>query len=486
MALKRLALPFGMLVLIALHIPFLQADPDGLLAWHSRGAYTDEGLYTSQIRNLANHNAFHIDETDGFAKAPLFSVYLLPFMALGSSHLWLARLAILLFFSFSLYSLLKKHISPGNQLFAVGITGLQYLVFHYSHFAMAEMLAASFILWILYFYLYYVKQQQPRYIIYAALCSVAAFLTKTNHLYVVGILPTVLAIGLLYSFIKKDTDIKFKAKALIYSLATTVAGLVATFLLVYLPNKALYLKIYNQEVAGKFEPTTQQIISRAGFNWASISNEPVLFFSLSILLYLIIMAVIGYFIKANKNTGTTGTNHLLLFSGIWLLIELHKLPVLNLPSRYLVSSFLAVSITSVGIIELLSHTRLRILAKAMALILVLFGAIAYRDALNRRSYTIHSLNQYIYATGQTKPMLGTWAPTACWQGKNITMPVWENYFNDYGFIEKHQPVAIITEVDERDAGYIFTKRGLNLKEQSDSIRVFRIAEWDVAVHWLKK
>lgn len=484
MALKRLAVPFGMLVLIALHIPFLQADPDGLLAWHSRGAYTDEGLYTSQIRNLVNHGDFHVDETDGFAKAPLFSVYLLPFIALGISHLWLARLAILLFFSFSLYSLLKKHISRGNQLFAVGITGLQYLVFHYSHFAMAEMLAASFILWILYFYLHYVKEQQPRYIIYAALCSVAAFLTKTNNLYVVGILPTVLTTNLLYGFIKKDTGTK--AKALFYSIATTVAGLAATFLFVYLPNKALYLKIYNQEVAGKFEPTTQQIISRAGFNWTSINNEPVLFFSLSILLYLTIMALIGYFIKANKNTSTITTNNLLLFSGIWLLIELHKLPVLNLPSRYLVSSFLVVSITSVGIIELLSHTRLRILAKAMALLLVLFGAIAYRDALNRRSYTIHNLNQYIKATGQTQPMLGTWAPTACWQGKNITMPVWENYFNDYGFIEKHRPVAIITEVDERDAESVFAKRGINLKQLSDSIRVFRIAEWDVAVHWLKK
>ncbi|UPT66046.1 MAG: hypothetical protein M0D57_16335 [Sphingobacteriales bacterium JAD_PAG50586_3] len=45
---KRLALPICIGLLIALHMPFLQADPDGLLAWGSRGAYTDEGLYTSQ------------------------------------------------------------------------------------------------------------------------------------------------------------------------------------------------------------------------------------------------------------------------------------------------------------------------------------------------------------------------------------------------------------------------------------------------------
>jgi hypothetical protein len=65
------------------------------------------------------------------------------------------------------------------------------------------------------------------------------------------------------------------------------------------------------------------------------------------------------------------------------------------------------------------------------------------------------------------------------------MPVWENYFNDWGFMEKHHPQAIITEVDEQDAEKIYTKRGIDLKAQSDSARVFTIGGWQVSVNWLK-
>ena len=64
------------------------------------------------------------------------------------------------------------------------------------------------------------------------------------------------------------------------------------------------------------------------------------------------------------------------------------------------------------------------------------------------------------------------------------MPVWEHYFNDKGFMNMH-PQAIITEYDERDAGYIFSKSGINLSTSSDSSHDFTIEEWVVRVNWLK-
>ena len=483
---KRLALPISIVLLVAMHLPFLQADPDGLLAWGSRGAYTDEGLYTSQVRNYINHGQFDINQTDGFAKAPLFSAYLLPFFALLGTHLWVARLAILLFFAFTLYCFTRKHITQQYQPFAIGIISLQYMVFTYSHFAMAEMLAASCIIWILQYYLVYVKTGSNIAIVYATLFGVVAVLVKTNHLYVVGILPALLGITLLWSTIKSRIAIRKNAVALGLSLGVTIASALLTFLIVYLPNKALYLKIYNQEVSGKFEPTFTQLIDRAGFNLSMIVSAPVLSISIIILVVALLLFL------ASRSTYFKGlAKHekpyqAILFCFVWLIIELHKLPVLNLPSRYLVATFLAISMLTMLLLEQLTFTRLKQVGLILSILIVFIGVLNSAQASGRRSFVIKELNTYVAnKANQNRVMLGTWAATACWESKNITMPVWENYFNDHDFMEKHQPQAIITEFDERDAGYIFTKRGVDLKALSDSASDFKIDEWQVRVSWLK-
>lgn len=483
---KRLALPICIVLLVAMHLPFLQADPDGLLAWGSRGAYTDEGLYTSQVRNYINHGQFDINETDGVAKAPLFSAYLLPFFALLGAHLWVARLAILLFFAFTLYCFSRKHITQQYQPFAIGIIGLQYMVFTYSHFAMAEMLAASCIIWILHYYLAYVKTGSNIAIAYATLFGMATVLVKTNHLYVMGILPAVLGITLLLSIIKTRIAIRQNAVALGLSLGTTIASALLTILIIYLPNKALYQKIYNQEVSGKFEPTFTQLIDRAGFNWSMIANAPVLVISIIILVVALLLLLLSrstYFKGVLKHNSDLNA---IMFCFVWLIIELHKLPVLNLPSRYLVATFLASSMLTMLLLEQLAFTRLKQVGLILSILIVFIGVVNSAQASGRRSFVIKELNTYVAnKANPNRVMLGTWAATACWESKNITMPVWENYFNDHDFMEKHQPQAIITEFDERDAGYIFTKRGVDLKALSDSASDFKIDEWQVRVSWLK-
>jgi hypothetical protein len=480
---KRLALPISILLLLLLQVPFLQADPDGLLAWHSRGAYTDEGLYTSQIRNYVNHSSFNINETDGFAKAPLFSVYLLPYFVVLGTHLWVARLAIFLFFGFTLYKFAKSHLSKQYQALAVGIIGLQYLTFNYSHFAMAEILAASCILWILHFYLLYTKTGKLLNVVWASVFGIASVLVKTNHLFVTGILPVVLGITMLWELIRQTNTLRKNALALTLSIGVNIASALLVFLIVYLPNKALYLKIYNQEVSGKFEPTLTQLLDRAAFNWSMIESSYALSIPITLMGILIILFIAGRF-KA-QNTMPAVSTKMLLFCGIWLLVELHKLPVLNLPARYLVSTFLAVSVLSVALLEQLHLTRLKRIGLLIAVTTVFIGLNFTVQAYSRRSFVIRNLNHYV-AQRATKDriFLGTWAPTACWESKNITMPVWEHYFNDKGFMNMH-PQAIITEYDERDAGYIFSKSGLNLNTSSDSSRDFTIEEWVVRVNWLK-
>ena len=169
-----------------------------------------------------------------------------------------------------------------------------------------------------------------------------------------------------------------------------------------------------------------------------------------------------------------------------MIIELHKLPVLNLPSRYLVATFLAISMLTMLLLEQLTFTRLKQVGLILSILIVFIGVLNSAQASGRRSFVIKELNTYVAnKANQNRVMLGTWAATACWESKNITMPVWENYFNDHDFMEKHQPQAIITEFDERDAGYIFTKRGVDLKALSDSASDFKIDEWQVRVSWLK-
>ncbi len=483
---KRLALPICIVLLVAMHLPFLQADPDGLLAWGSRGAYTDEGLYTSQVRNYINHGQFDINETDGVAKAPFFSAYLLPFFALLGTHLWVARLAILLFFAITLYRFTYKHITQQYQPFAIGIIGLQYMVFTYSHFAMAEMLAASCIIWILNYYLVYVKTGSNIAIAYATLFGMAAVLVKTNHLYVMAILPAVLGITSVRDALKNKATIRKNATALGVSLAVNIIVSTIIFLTVFLRNKALYIKIYYQEVSGKFEPTFTQLIDRAGFNWNMITGDSVLAISIVLLVVALIVFIVSRntyfkaFSKYNYNL------HAIYFCLVWLIVELHKLPVLNLPSRYLVATFLAISMLTILLFEQVVFTRLKQVGLILSMLIVVNGSVNTFQAFGRRNFVIKSMNDYVAAHSDNKRvMLGTWAATACWQSKNITMPVWENYFNDHGFMEKHHPQAIITEFDERDAGYIFTKRGVDLKALSDSTHDFKIEEWQVRVSWLK-
>lgn len=478
---RKLLLPLSIIALLALHVPFMQADPEHLLSWHSRGAFTDEGLYTAQVRNLVNHGQLGINQSDGFAKAPLFQLFLVPYLYIGGTHLWLARLVVLLFFAFTLYTLVKTYWPQPYQAWAVGIVGLQYLVFHYSHYALAEMLAVSFILWALNSYLRYINTQQLAWLIASTTALVAAFLTKTNHLYTLAILPALLGLNSIAALLNKE---RTKALQQLKGLGITVGiyslSGVLLYLLYFLPNQALYHKIFNQEVAQKFEPTLQQLWERVLFNLGEIDKAPMLQYYLLASAALVLMMLIQ---------GKTERPILLAafsFAAIWFIAELHKLPVLHLPSRYLVPTFAACALLIASALPLLNKPLLKWAGLGIAALLITCNLYYWLQARQTRAYALHGLNLYMAQTVNADDyVLGSWAPAVCWDSKATTMPVWENYFNDRGFMETYQPKAIITEVNEADAEQVYTKRGLSLATQSDSVRQFTIGEWPVLVYWVK-
>lgn len=476
---KRYGPYIALLVMLLLHLPFLQADPDGLLAWHSRGAWTDEGLYTAQVRNLIHSGNFGIAQMDGFAKTPFFSAYILPFLYLLGTHLWVARLAVLLFSLAATYQLIKRCYAGVAGYWAWAVIGLQYLVFTYSHLSMAEMLGASCIVWAAVWYVKYTDTLRTNYALYAATIALLAFCSKTSYLFAIAIVPTCIGALLLYNMLIRNKAIAIKhARALLYTIALNMLVLLLFYAVLYLPNKALYDKILAQDVAVKFVGNLNVLTDTLIFNVEQIVKETALLPYLTLSLF-VSLAVLYIKIK-NKLPG----NALIQFCSLWLLLELPKLTIPYLPSRYLVSMFLCLAIILAAHCYYLYKYQYKGVAVAAISIAIIVNAFFYVQSLTGRTYQVQTLNTYLQKTATGKRvMLGTWAPTACWKSGNISMPVWETYNDDN--IMQHRPQAIITEVDERDAGYIFSKRGVNLKEQSDSVRVFTVAEWQVAVHWMK-
>src|SRR3972149_7748936 len=80
---------------ILFQIPFINSDPDIEIST-SRDANTDEGLYSSQIRNYINHNNLTFKHNSCFVITPVFGAFLyIPFKLFGTK-LVVGRLSILL------------------------------------------------------------------------------------------------------------------------------------------------------------------------------------------------------------------------------------------------------------------------------------------------------------------------------------------------------------------------------------------------------
>src|SRR5690349_15586969 len=93
--------------LLALQIPFLHADPDAALT-NSRDAATDEGIYSSQVRNYINNEVLSFSNIDCILKAMLFSTLLFASFSAFGTTLLVARLTVLLLSFFILFLLCRN------------------------------------------------------------------------------------------------------------------------------------------------------------------------------------------------------------------------------------------------------------------------------------------------------------------------------------------------------------------------------------------
>jgi len=115
------------IVLLLIHIPFINADPFVLLD-NSRGAFTDEGLYLYQISNYLKGFGFDINGSDGFLKTPIYNLLVAPFHhffgILG------VRFICLFYFIIAVLQLLKNSFFRYKLLVILLILSLPTIFFH--------------------------------------------------------------------------------------------------------------------------------------------------------------------------------------------------------------------------------------------------------------------------------------------------------------------------------------------------------------------
>lgn len=187
----------------------------------------------------------------------------------------------------------------------------------------------------------------------------------------------------------------------------------------------------------------------------------------TVIFYILFIFGIIHFFK------NSSTRFKLLFIAIscWLFIELHKLSMIFLPTRYLISLFFPMSlIIALVLYEMLiykgNYKHLLILKSCSFLILsylMIMNGINYSSSLKNRSYSILEINKYLSRYNfHEQPIIGACAPSLSWNSNAISYPIWKGYFNDTNVIEQYKPAIIITEIGEQDSNGAFLSQKIEV------------------------
>jgi len=187
-------------------------------------------------------------------------------------------------------------------------------------------------------------------------------------------------------------------------------------------------------------------------------------------------------------------SYLFVAFACWFMVELHKLTLLYLPTRYLISFYFAMGmVMSVVLLELFrlkGRSWYLVTAKVMiALVLMSFvirNASSYYETYKRRTFVIKELDNYFarFDFGE-KPVMGTWAPSLTWKSRALTYPVWMNFMNDKDIINKYSPAVIIAEHDEEDSNQAYSLQGIDLNSLADSVKTVQVNAWTLKIYWIK-
>jgi hypothetical protein len=477
---KLLNWRFGLIIfavgIVLMHLPFLNADPN-LLHSSGRGAFTDEGLYTAQVRSFIHQKTWDIGNSDALIKTPLFQAFLLiPYFLFGTK-MYVARLWVLLSSVFLFVYICKKYHHELLALIALAFVFCQFYIFQYLQVSMAEMLCVICVFIGLILANQAVKTHNFKQLFLAVLVINASYYFKIQFVNSLIIIPAYLFFLWLHSATQKS----ILAKMFGWSLLFNIVCITAFCLVWYIPNYQIFNYVLQEQAKSKFTefslwPIRAQELVKLYF-W----NTYTWLWSIVVLIAIVSLLVQFKKIKDSKY------NHLLGMIAIWILIESYKLTMHYAPSRYFVALYFAVGIfASICLTFWLKSVVNKFLPSAIVVILLLVNAFGYYQLLTTRTFAIKQIDNYLASVKfDNEVILGTWAASVSWQNKARTLPIWDNYFNYQNPLEVYKPKLLILEQNETDCDQLFQRNNIDLKQISDSVISFQVGNWPLNLYWLK-
>lgn len=481
---KGIVLLFLLIVLMA-HTPFLAADPDIHLSG-SRDAFTDEGLNTSQLRNYINHGYLDFWESDNLVKTPLFNLLLFLPLQLFGTKIIIARLTILLLI-FSILLLLSTHLYFRQLVpFLCLTTLIQYHVFQYSHYSLSEMLSVSLIAAGLIYLIHFISNSMQNHLtlFIATLLLALAFFVKIQFIYIIPLIPaTVILCRIIFG--QKTIAPFFGYSPVFFSILLIIVFLSFYLLTWYFPHREIFNYVLQEEAAGKYASLENSIRTFA-FNTVCVLFSSSTWMINSLFICCFLTGCLLWKLGAGFQFKVA-----FAVSTCWLILELHKLTMIYLPSRYLVSYYFSGGLLSSIVLAELMYNVLYKTAWKISGILLLFAFILvngfdYAAMYASRAFKTKEINVYFAHTLADKKdalVLGPWAPAFTWDSKVISRPVWYHFMNDEHVLQQH-PAAILSEPDEEESNQAYQQHDLRLDEHADSVKHFTIGRWEVIIYWI--
>lgn len=486
------------IVVIGMHIPFLQADPDVRLS-HSRDALSDEGLNSSQIRNFIHYGKINAWECDNLIKTPLFNLMIWPPMALFGTYREVPRISVLLFV-FLLLSILFAN-KPYRRFWAVMVpmVFLQFHMFQYSHFSMAEMPAIACTIAAIAAWCRHAAPQpgshRLRWLALSIMFSSMAWYMKIQFIYLLPLIP----VSTIILWFTHRSHRKNFSRFVISSFF--LFGIVALFVLLYLavwyyPLRQAWTYIMQNQTAARF-PIWKYQGEVFDYNFALyFMNERVMpIFGLFIIS---IPAALGLLFHRTKSVFPL----LLIPATCWILLETHKVLIHHVPGRYLVSTFAAMGffacITWVemarrflpALTDWFTLSRFRrgwgIIAFVLISGTIAYHLFSYADMYQKRRYDMHRMNRYLQNLSLGKiTAVGAWAPSITWGTQIKAVPVWKDFLNDRNILSQHQPRIIFSEPEEQESNQAFSNDGIRISAIADSLQQTMPGnKWTVMLYWI--
>jgi hypothetical protein len=464
-------------------LPFLESDADKTIACGSRGAWTDEGLYTAPVRNFIHLGADEFRNRQSFIKTPygivtpLYSLYLLPFFAVLGISLLKARLVTSLTVVFLLLIAFRRKES--QILGSIFIWLLMWLhpVHQYSVLCLAEIYVCLLIVCGLMFRYRLYAESPIKAILFFYFFLLAAVLYKIQYIYLLPLPFICEGIFWLRDFSRASL------RKLVFSGVLLLGIGVLMFLLWYQPFKEIWRLTGSSSSAGfSLEEITPDLLLRnmdtyfldPAYRWFSFS------FLISFIVFLFLML---------KNRVNHSHRILLPVLLLWMVLESHKLCLSYLPIRYMISTYTAMGlfVSLVWVEVLRGKIRAAIFALTLPTIMLLFTNVkSLYETWTSRTFHQRELIAYMSKiSSPTDVVIGTWAPSVTWLNKGACYPSWAVYTQGKDILKTFHPTFIVSEPDEADTDKAFFKSKIYLRTEQDSLTQTELGLWKVNVYRIR-